>query len=125
MTRGDSVKVKRIRNNPDVRVAPCTIRADYRVRNLQGVRAFCPMKNERASAQRDSYEILDYAHHRPVEQEEHLSRNNAVMLVTWLNVFVARHKWSVRSIIYAELASPDTIKSLLQAPGRCRGSCAS
>jgi uncharacterized protein len=26
MTRGDSVKVKRIRNNPDVRVAPCTIR---------------------------------------------------------------------------------------------------
>jgi PPOX class probable F420-dependent enzyme len=26
MTRGDSVKVKRIRNNPDVRIAPCTIR---------------------------------------------------------------------------------------------------
>jgi len=26
MTRGDSVKVKRIRNNPEVRVAPCTIR---------------------------------------------------------------------------------------------------
>jgi len=26
MTRGDSVKVKRIRNNPDVRVAPCTMR---------------------------------------------------------------------------------------------------
>ena len=26
MTRGDSVKVKRIRNNPEIRVAPCTIR---------------------------------------------------------------------------------------------------
>lgn len=26
MTRSDSVKVKRIWNNPDVRVAPCTIR---------------------------------------------------------------------------------------------------
>jgi PPOX class probable F420-dependent enzyme len=26
MTRGDSIKVRRIRNNPDVRVAPCTIR---------------------------------------------------------------------------------------------------
>lgn len=26
MTRGDSVKIKRIRNNPDVRVAACTIR---------------------------------------------------------------------------------------------------
>jgi uncharacterized protein len=26
MTRSDSVKIKRIRNNPEVRVAPCTIR---------------------------------------------------------------------------------------------------
>jgi len=26
MTPGDSVKVRRIRNNPDVQVAPCTIR---------------------------------------------------------------------------------------------------
>ena len=26
MTRGDSVKVTRIRNNPEIRVAPCTIR---------------------------------------------------------------------------------------------------
>ena len=44
MTRGDSVKVKRIRNNPDVRVAPCTIRGKITGPEVAGRARILPKK---------------------------------------------------------------------------------
>jgi hypothetical protein len=73
-----------------------------------------------ASAQRDSSEILDYAHQRVVEQKEHLSRNYAVISVTWHTIFVGRSQVECAVHHLRWLASPDTIKSLLKASGDCR-----
>jgi uncharacterized protein len=49
MTRGDMGKIKRIRNRPQVRVAPCTIRGKVTGPELAGVARILP-KEEQAHA---------------------------------------------------------------------------
>jgi hypothetical protein len=63
---------------------------------------------------------LDNAHQRVVEQKEHLSRNYAVISVTWHTIFVGRSQAECAVHHLRWLASPDTIKSLLKASGDCR-----
>jgi uncharacterized protein len=51
MARGDSGKVKRLRNNPQVRVAPCTIRGKIKGPEFSGVaRILLPQDSPRARA---------------------------------------------------------------------------
>ena len=50
MSRSDSGKSKRVRNNPQVRVAPCTMRGKVTDRNSRPRLASCRAKTSRALA---------------------------------------------------------------------------
>ena len=75
MTRSDSGKYKRIRNNPHVLVAPCTMRGKITGPTFAATARILPPADGLVPAKRNSKEILADANYVSLEQEECLYRD--------------------------------------------------
>ena len=73
MTRSDSGKYKRIRNNPQVRIAPCTMRGKITGPEVAGRRANSSSRRLARSPKNHPAKILAHPNHCLLEQNQRLS----------------------------------------------------